>query len=73
MHNRTPNPLRLSGQSAGQVPEAATTEPRIVTPEEDAERAAREQERQDHAPYRSGGADPLRQPGESSPAPERRG
>jgi hypothetical protein len=53
------------------IPEDATEEPRILTPEEDAERAARradleESEQLEIWPEPN---DPLRQPGELSPPP----
>jgi len=57
-----------------EIPEAATEEPRTLTPAEDAERATRNIERQERrgeslypAP-----ADPGRQGGESSPPPDKR-
>lgn len=56
------------------VPEEATNEPEILTPEEDAQRAARrlesqEGERPGRWPHTN---DPLRQPGELAPAPDKR-
>jgi hypothetical protein len=56
------------------VPEEATVEPRIVTPEEDARRAERRLEWQErmHTQRWPLAKDRLRQPGELSPAPEKR-
>jgi hypothetical protein len=57
------------------LPEAAATEPPILTPEEDAERALLHEEREEmrarlgiHADP-AGPDDPLRQPGEMSSPP----
>ena len=56
------------------VPEHATREPEILTPEEDARRATRrlEWEEREHTSRWPQADDPLRQPGEPSPAPEKR-
>jgi hypothetical protein len=56
------------------VPEEATVEPRILTPEEDARRAERRLDWQErmHSLRWPLAADALRQPGELSPSPERR-
>jgi hypothetical protein len=60
------------------LPEAATTEPPILTPEEDAERAHLREEREEMRALLgiradpAGPYDPLRQPGESSSGPDRR-
>ena len=57
------------------IPEAATVEPRILTPEEDAQRAYLHEEREEMRAYfgihgtPADPRDPLRQPGESSSAP----
>jgi hypothetical protein len=56
------------------VPEDATVEPRILTPDEVAERATlraarQERDQMDEWPQPD---DPLRQPGEMSPAPDKR-
>ena len=71
---RFPRMLKRHEQPA-EIPEAASEEPRTVTPEEDAERATRRLERQERrgesiypAPE-----DPGRQAGELSPAPAKRG
>jgi hypothetical protein len=56
------------------VPEAASEEPAILTPQEDAARATQrqaEQEREEK-PVWPQPNDPGRQAGESSPAPEKR-
>jgi hypothetical protein len=62
-------PLSRSG-----VPEDATVEPPILTPDQIADRATLRAERQEHDrrdewPQPD---DPLRQPGEMSPAPDKR-
>jgi hypothetical protein len=56
------------------VPEEATVEPRIVTPEEDARRAERRLDWQErmHARRWPRASDRMRQPGELSPAPQKR-
>jgi hypothetical protein len=56
------------------VPEEATVEPHILSDEEEDERAARREEQQEHSPHPLWpDADyPLRQGGESSPAPGKR-
>jgi len=56
------------------VPEEATVEPRIATPEEDAQRAERRLDWQERMRTRRWPLpnDALRQPGEMSPSPERR-
>lgn len=56
------------------VPEEATVEPRIVTPEEDARRAERRLDWQERTQVRRWplANDALRQPGELSPSPQRR-
>jgi len=56
------------------VPEAATVEPRIVTPEEDARRAERRLDWQErtHGQRWPMPNDRLRQPGELSPPPAKR-
>jgi len=56
------------------VPEAAGVEPHIRGDEEEDERAARREEQQEHTPHTIWpDADyPLRQGGESSPAPAKR-
>jgi hypothetical protein len=56
------------------VPEEATEEPHIRGDEEEDERAARREEQQEHAqhPIWPDADDPLRQAGESSPAPGKR-
>ncbi|HMF41430.1 MAG TPA: hypothetical protein VKQ32_12080 [Polyangia bacterium] len=56
------------------VPEEATVEPHILSDEEEDERAARREEQQEHS-TRTLWPDadyPLRQAGESSPAPGKR-
>lgn len=58
------------------VPEEATEEPHILSEDEEDARAARRMERQEQSPYPiwPDAHDPLRQAGESSPAPwQRRG
>jgi len=56
------------------VPEAATEEPHILSGEEEDERGARREEQQEHAPRPVWpmADDPMRQAGESSPAPAQR-
>lgn len=56
------------------VPEAATVEPRIVTPEEDARRAEQRLDWQErtHEQRWPMPKDRLRQPGELSPPPQKR-
>ncbi len=56
------------------VPEEATVEPRILTPEEDAQRAVRRLDWQERWHVRRWPlpGDSLRQPGELSPSPEQR-
>jgi hypothetical protein len=56
------------------VPEEATVEPRIVTPEEDARRAERRLEWQERMRTQRWplARDIMRQPGELSPAPQKR-
>lgn len=56
------------------VPEEATVEPRILTPEEDARRAERRLDWQERWHLRRWPlpGDALRQPGELSPAPQQR-
>jgi hypothetical protein len=56
------------------IPEEATEEPRTLSPDEDAERAARRLERDENDPHTRwpGPDDPLRQGGELSAAPSRR-
>jgi hypothetical protein len=56
------------------VPEEATVEPRIATPEEDARRAKRRLDWQErtHARRWPLANDRMRQPGELSPAPPKR-
>ena len=56
------------------VPEEATEEPHIRGDEEEDERGARREDQQDHAahPIWPDADDPLRQAGESSPAPAKR-
>ena len=56
------------------IPEEATEEPRTLSPDEDAERAARRLERDENGPRTRwpGPDDPLRQGGELSAAPARR-
>ena len=56
------------------IPEEATEEPRTLSPDEDAERAARRLERDENDPRTRwpGPDDPLRQGGELSAAPARR-
>ncbi|HEY6476435.1 MAG TPA: hypothetical protein VI456_07610 [Polyangia bacterium] len=56
------------------IPEEATVEPRIVTPEEDARRAERRLAWQERTQARRWplASDRMRQPGELSPAPEKR-
>jgi len=55
-----------------QIPEDAREEPRILSPQEDAERAARRLDWQDEHDQNRWPEpdDPLRQPGELSPPPE---
>ena len=66
------SPSRLDGDPT--VPEEATVEPPILGDEEEDERAARRGDEQEHAPHPIWpDADyPLRQGGESSPAPGKR-
>ena len=56
------------------VPEEATEEPHIRSDAEEDERGARREDQQDHAqrPIWPDADDPLRQGGESSPAPVHR-
>jgi hypothetical protein len=56
------------------VPEDATEEPHIRSDDEEDERGARREDQQDHAthPIWPDADDPLRQGGESSPAPTHR-
>jgi len=56
------------------VPEDATDEPKILSGEEEDERSARREEQQERAPRPVWpmADDPLRQAGESSPAPAQR-
>lgn len=56
------------------VPEEATEEPHILSGDEEDERGARREEQQEHAPHPIWpmADDPLRQAGESSPAPAKR-
>lgn len=58
------------------IPEAATQEPEILSPEEYARRATRRLDRREHEEDERQRwpqpKDPLRPPGESSPAPEHR-
>jgi hypothetical protein len=56
------------------VPEEATVEPRIATPEEDARRAERRLDWQERTQIKRWPLpnDTLRQPGELSPDPQRR-
>ena len=56
------------------VPEEASVEPHILSDEEEGDRAARREEQQDHAtrPLWPDADYPLRQGGESSPAPDKR-
>jgi hypothetical protein len=56
------------------VPEAATVEPRIVTPEEDARRAERRLDWQERTRTKRWPLprDRMRQPGELSPPPQKR-
>lgn len=57
------------------IPEAATEEPKIMTPAEDAERAAKRLTEQEADPTRLDRphpSNPLRWPGELSPAPTQR-
>ena len=56
------------------VPDEATEEPHIRSDEEEDERGARREDQQDHAthPIWPEANDPLRQGGESSPAPAHR-
>jgi hypothetical protein len=61
------------------IPEASEEEPRILTPEQDASRATRRSQLEDAKvgagiakPQTPMPADPLRQGGESSPAPGKR-
>jgi hypothetical protein len=61
-------------EEPARVPEAATQEPRVLTPGEDADRATRRMEQQERlgkAVYPRPG-DPGRQEGEPSPAPDKR-
>jgi hypothetical protein len=65
---------RVGNRFHSRVPEEATAEPPILTPEQMAERASRRRDEQEHDltdrwPQTE---DPLRQPGEMSPAPEKR-
>jgi hypothetical protein len=55
------------------IPEEATEEPRILTPAEDADRAWRRMERDEHEPHTHwpGPDDPLRQGGELSADPSK--
>ena len=55
-----------------EIPENAQEEPRILSPQEDAERAARRLDWQDETDQKRWPEpdDPLRQPGELSPPPE---
>jgi hypothetical protein len=65
---------RGSDPGRSQIPEAAHDEPPILTPAEDADRAARRldrQERTDEARWPAP-EDPLRQGGELSPPPSKR-
>jgi len=57
-----------------QIPEAASQEPRTLTPDEDADRATRRMERQERRTdiLRPEPDDPGRQPGVLSPAPDKR-
>lgn len=61
-------------EQPAQVPEAASEEPRTVTPDEDAERATRRLEHQErrNEPLYPAPEDPGRQAGEPSPAPAKR-
>jgi len=56
------------------IPEEATEEPRTLSPAEDADRAARRMERDEHESHTRwpGPNDPLRQGGELSAAPSKR-
>ena len=56
------------------IPEEATEEPRVLSPAEDAERAARRMERDEREPHTRwpGPDDPLRQGGELSADPGKR-
>jgi hypothetical protein len=64
----------VGSSSRNLVPEDATAEPRILTPDEMAERATLRARRQEHDQMDEWPQpdDPLRQPGEMSPAPEKR-
>jgi len=55
-----------------QIPEDAQEEPRILSPQQDAERAARRLDWQDEHDVERWPEpdDPLRQPGELSPSPQ---
>jgi len=66
--------LKRHDKPAAQIPEAATEEPRTLTPAEDADRATRRMERQEKHPEAvyPGPEAPGRQGGETSPAPEKR-
>jgi hypothetical protein len=61
-----------AGEGEAQVAEHSTKEPKIATPREDADRAQHRLEEQagDHRWPQA--KDPLRQPGELSPDPEKR-
>jgi len=60
-------------ESPSQIPEAATEEPRTVTPDEAADRATRRMERQEAGEtLYPEPDDPGRQPGVLSPAPDKR-
>ncbi len=65
---------RKTQDGDGTVPEEATDEPKILSGEEEDERSARREEQQERAPQPVWpmADDPLRQAGESSPAPAQR-
>ena len=64
----------MARSSRSGVPEEATVEPRILTPEQAADRATLRAERQEREQMDDWPEpdDPLRQPGEMSPAPDKR-
>ena len=72
--DRVPTFLDMPTKPDDGVPEEATVEPRIATPEEDALRAERRLDWQERTHIRRWplANDALRQPGELSPSPQRR-
>jgi len=65
---------RSGGNGDSTVPEDATDEPHTLAGEEEDERGARRAEQQERSPHPvwPQADDPMRQGGESSPAPDKR-